>query len=55
MSVESVKEYLKEHPNVKADMENLHLLRKDLENENANSENYKDLWQEEQPSSMGSE
>jgi hypothetical protein len=52
---EAVKEYLKEHPNVKADMENLHLLRKDLENENANSENYKDLWQEEQPSSMGSE
>ena len=52
---EAVKEYLKEYPNVKDDMEKLHLLRKDLENENAISENYKDLWPKENTSGMGSE
>ncbi len=42
-----VEEYLKEYPNVKDDMENLHQRRKDLENENNISEDYQELWSEE--------
>ena len=44
---EAVEQYLKEHPDVKAEMKQLHRLRKDMENENNKQINSEGSWNEE--------
>ncbi len=52
---EARQQYLKEYPNTKQEMERLHILRKELENEETNVQDNSELWQEEQPTGMGLE
>ncbi len=41
------REYLKQYPDTKQEMEKLHILRKELENEQNTQQNIQDLWPEE--------